>query len=224
LTQQVLFEPASDWTPPEVYPRLSDEKVLVIDVETNDPNLRDKGPGWKRDDGEIVGFAIGTLDREWYFPTKHLGGGNLDHGTTVRWLKPLLANPGITKVFFNASYDFGWLEHDVGPVRGRVVCTQAGTALLNENLLRYNLDSCAAYFGVEGKNEELLRRAAATFGIDPKKDMWKLHSRYVGRYGEGDIKTTRGLYKKQIPKIKEDSLEKLWELEMDLIPLSVENS
>ena len=39
------------WTPPDSLPDLSGEKLICLDVETKDPNLISKGPGWSRDDG-----------------------------------------------------------------------------------------------------------------------------------------------------------------------------
>ena len=48
-----LFEPGSEWTPPGYYPDLSDAKRIAVDLETRDPNLKTKGPGGVRGDGEI---------------------------------------------------------------------------------------------------------------------------------------------------------------------------
>ena len=37
-----LFQPPSEWTPPERLPDLSDAKEIAIDLETYDPNIKDR--------------------------------------------------------------------------------------------------------------------------------------------------------------------------------------
>ena len=52
-----LFD-ESVWTPPTELPNLSDAPVMAIDVETRDPNLKTLGPGWARNDGNLIGVAV----------------------------------------------------------------------------------------------------------------------------------------------------------------------
>jgi len=72
------------------------------------------------------------------------------------------------------------------------------------------------------KDEKLLRKAAADFGIDPKSDMWKLHSKYVGPYGEGDAFGTFKLFEKLWPMMLEQELDRVYEVEMAQIPVILE--
>ena len=53
-----LFPRTSEWVPPASFPDLSDAKEIAIDLETRDPNMERFGPGWPRNDGYIVGFAV----------------------------------------------------------------------------------------------------------------------------------------------------------------------
>ena len=76
--QLTMLAPKSEWVPPHELPDLSHCKQIAIDVETRDPNIKSKGPGWPTGDGEIVGYAIATDDWAHYVPVRHLGGGNLD--------------------------------------------------------------------------------------------------------------------------------------------------
>ena len=46
-----------DWNIPSEYPDLTGYKQIAIDLETCDPNLMTKGPGWARNDGFVVGIA-----------------------------------------------------------------------------------------------------------------------------------------------------------------------
>ena len=65
--QQPLFTPDSSWTPPEFLPDLSSAKEIAIDLETWDPNLRNKGAGWARKDGYIIGYAVAVEGWKGYF-------------------------------------------------------------------------------------------------------------------------------------------------------------
>ena len=43
----------SDWVCPAEYPDLSKATEIAIDLETKDPNIKTKGPGWATFDGYI---------------------------------------------------------------------------------------------------------------------------------------------------------------------------
>ena len=90
------------WTPPDSLPDLSGEKLICIDVETKDPNLISKGPGWSRDDGYLIGIAVATEDWQAYLPIAHDSFGNMSKTNVVKWLKAQL-NHGMDVVFHNAQ-------------------------------------------------------------------------------------------------------------------------
>ena len=88
-----------------------------------------------------------------------------------------------------------------------------------ENSLSYHLDSLAkSYLGI-GKDERLLNEAAKAMKYDPKSDLWRLPSKFVGPYAEADAKRTRDVFLLQVPKLKEAQLWDLFELECSLLPL-----
>ena len=61
-----------DWTPPSSFPEhYRDANVISIDLETRDPNLMTLGPGWARDDGYIIGYAVAFNDFCGYYPIRH---------------------------------------------------------------------------------------------------------------------------------------------------------
>ena len=67
MTQLPLFQPPSEWTPPERFPDLSDAKEIAIDLETHDPNIKETGPGWAVGNGYIAGVAIAVEGWKGYF-------------------------------------------------------------------------------------------------------------------------------------------------------------
>ena len=90
------------------FPDLSNEKLIAIDLETKDTDLLIKGPGWATNNGYVTGIAVGTRDKQWYFPIGHcleetFGGGNMDKEKVISWFKPI-AESSVDKVFHNASY------------------------------------------------------------------------------------------------------------------------
>ena len=58
--------------------------------------------------------------------------------------------------------------------------------MIDENKFSYALTNLGREYIDMRKDEKLLRATAKDWGIDPKKDMWKLPSRYVGTYAEQD--------------------------------------
>ena len=74
----------SDWSPPASFPdHYKEAKVISIDLETRDPNLMTLGPGWARDDGYIIGYAVAFNNFCGYYPIRHEGGGNLPEAEVV---------------------------------------------------------------------------------------------------------------------------------------------
>ena len=104
--QQPLFVPEATWRPPNILPEL--DTVISIDLETCDPNLKLAGPGYKRNDGKVIGIAIADKHHTLYLPFDHLGGDNLDKRIIVSYVKNAISR--CTEVIMaNASYDLGWL-------------------------------------------------------------------------------------------------------------------
>ena len=211
----------SDWVCPQEYPDLSQAKEIAIALETKDPNLKTKGSGWATFDGHIVGFAVAALGQQWYFPIHHDAGGNMDEGVTCAWMQHILRLPA-TKVFHNASYDVGWLLVNGFEIRGKIVDTMIAAAIINENRYSFSLNACAKDYLGEIKNETFLLEKAKEWGIDPKADLWKLPAGYVGFYAEQDAGLTLRLWERFKSEISKQSLNDVWDLEMDLLPILID--
>lgn len=222
--QDSLFPVESNWTPPAEFPNLDGE--FSIDLETRDPLLKTRGAGWGFDisseiRGYPVGIGIGTADRQWYFPFAHQGGGNLDRSRVISWLRDQIAKPG-RKIFHNGIYDVGWLSTlGIQIKREEFHDTQYRAALINSDRRKFDLNSCLKDWCGEEKDETLLKRIARDFKIDPKSDLWMLHSKYVGTYGEQDAGGTFRLFLAQQSDMDKYQLGRVYDLERNMIEVSV---
>lgn len=220
-----LFEPqeAPTWKQPQSFPNLRDADYVYVDVETYDPHLKEKGPGGVRRDGKLIGIAIGTATWQGYYPIGH-DTGNMDKRMVLQWLKRELSgsNP---KIGANILYDAEWLRSEGVELSGPLYDIQTAEALLDENKLSYSLDAIDKSYGFEGKNEAELEAALQDWGFtgDNKKiGLRHLPPSKVGPYAEGDIIATRRCWEKQVPLLKKDGLEEVFDLESRLLPLLLE--
>lgn len=216
-----LFPTTTEWVAPETFPNLSTAKEIAIDLETCDPNMESMGPGWPRNDGFIVGYAVAVDGWCGYYPVAHAGGGNLDKGRVERWIKDVLATPA-DKIMHNAAYDCGWLGATGFTVNGRIIDTMLAAPLLDENRFSFSLNSLGFDYLKEVKSEQGLRQAAADFGVHPKKELWKLPAMYVGEYAEQDAALTLKLWQHFKIKLRQDEVESIFELETNVFPVLLE--
>ena len=209
------------WSPPENLPDLSSEKIISVDVETRDPHLRDLGPGWTRNDGNLIGIAVAAPDWSAYLPIAHEGGGNMAKNVVLTWLQDQLDH-GMSVVFHNAQYDLGWLLSEGIEVKGDILDTMVAAPLLDENRFSYSLNALGSTYLGEKKKEEDLKRAADQHGVNAKAEMWKLPAERVAFYAEGDATLTLKLWEVLHKKLMEDGCEKILEMELSLLPLVFE--
>ncbi len=213
-----LFDYEDTWVPPSSFPDLTKYDRIAIDLETCDPNLTRLGPGWCRDDGYVIGYAVAAGDFVGYFPVRHKS-GNLPEKLVVNWLKKQLATPNIEKVMHNSMYDLGWLRWAGIKVQGPIIDTMIAAPLLNENRLFYNLNSLSKEYLGETKNEKMLRAAAAMYGVDAKSGMWQLDSSFVGRYAEQDAAVTLRLWDRLRVDLQKEECTSIFKLESSLLPV-----
>ncbi len=226
-TEQIAPIPKTGWTAPASFPNLEAAKTLCIDVETWDPNLKEKGPGWATGDGHLCGIAVGTDDgHRWYFPMRHeIGGGNMDPATVLRWAKREFSRPGQLKVGANLLYDVGWLSTEGVHVEGPFFDVQWAEALLDEHRYRYSLDSIAKDRGTGGKvSDALYRWCSAAYGGKPTArgqggNIHRAPASLVGPYAEGDVDQPLRIMEQQIQELDEHELTKLCDLEHRLLPM-----
>ena len=210
-----------EWVAPLSFPDLSGYREVAVDLETHDPNLTTLGPGWARKDGKVVGIAVAAGDDAWYFPIAHENGPNIDRKMTLRWFQKQMATPRQRKIMHNAQYDLGWLLAEGIEVQGEVVDTMVVAAIVDENRLSYSLDNLSKQYCGMRKDEKLLRAAAKDWGLDPKKDMWRLPAKFVGGYAEQDARATLALWRALEKELNEQQLQAIFEIEQPLTEILV---
>jgi DNA polymerase I-like protein with 3'-5' exonuclease and polymerase domains len=94
-------------------------------------------------------------------------------------------------------------------------------ACLDENRFSYSLNALGFDYLKEVKSEDGLKRAAADFGVHPKKELWKLPAMFVGEYAEGDAELTLKLWQCFKPLLKREDVESVFELETNVLPVLV---
>ena len=213
-----MFPSPSDWAAPDTFPNLSTASEIAIDLETCDPHMENMGPGWPRNDGYIVGYAVAVEGWSGYYPVAHGGGGNLDKDRVERWMKDVLATKA-DKVMHNAAYDLGWLRASGFMVNGTVYDTMLAAPLIDENRFSFSLNALGFDYLKEVKSEQGLKQAAAEFGVHPKKEMWKLPAMYVGAYAEQDAVLTLKLWQHFKVLLRKEEVESIFQLETELLPV-----
>jgi len=216
-----IYKPQTEWLPPESFPDLSKYDEIAIDLETKDPELKKLGSGSVTGKGHIVGIAVAVEDWSGYYPIRHEGGGNMEIGKVLNWFEDVLKTPAI-KIFHNAMYDVCFIRSENLKIEGRIVDTMIAGSLVDENRFRYDLGSLGRdYVGI-GKNEAVLNETAATWGIDPKSEMYKLPAMYVGEYAEQDAVLTLKLWQEMKKEILSQDIEDIFNLETELFPCLVD--
>ena len=221
-TQIPLFTPETEWVMPDSLKELKGYKEIAIDLETNDPNLLTLGSANVAGDGHIVGVAVAVDGWKGYYPVAHEGGGNMDKKLVYSWLQDILNQTDTTFIFHNAMYDVCWLRREGLTINGHIVDTMIAASLIDENRLSYRLDILSKHYIGLGKDEKILIEAAKDYGLDPKKDMWRLPALFVGQYAERDAEATLKLWQRLKVELYNQELMDVFNLETKLFPCLVD--
>ena len=221
-TQIPLFTPETEWVMPEELKDLRGAKQIAIDLETNDPHLTELGSGNVTGKGHIAGVAVAVEGWSGYFPIQHESGGNMDKKLVFSWLQDLFNQTDTTFIFHNAMYDICWLRSAGLTIKGKIVDTMIAASLIDENRLSYRLDILAKHYTGVGKDEKILYAAAKEYGLDPKKDMWRLPALFVGQYAERDAESTLKLWQRLENELYAQELWDVFNLETKLFPCLID--
>jgi len=221
-TQIPLFTPETEWVMPDELKDLRGHKEIAIDLETNDPHLIEMGSGNVTGRGHIAGVAVAVAGWKGYFPIQHESGGNMDKKLVLSWLQDICNQSDTTFIFHNAMYDICWLRSAGIDIKGKIVDTMIAASLIDENRLSYRLDILAKKYVGIGKDESILQAAAKEYGLDAKKDMWRLPAMFVGQYAERDAESTLKLWQRLKIELYDQELMDVFTLETKLFPCLVD--
>ena len=137
------------------FPSLAGQGEISIDMETNDPELRTRGPGAHRG-GYIAGIAIGTeAGFRGYYPIAHENDAdNLPREKVLAWLGQQLQLP-VPKIGARLLYDLIFLDAAGVKSCGPYWDVQIAEPLIDETRRVYNLESLARKYLKTGKREEV---------------------------------------------------------------------
>ena len=220
--QQPLFTPETEWVMPEELKDLKGVKEISIDLETNDPDLKELGSGNVIGNGHIAGVSLAIEGWAGYYPIHHEQGGNMDKALVINWLKDLFKQEYTTFIFHNAMYDVCWLKAAGINIKGKIVDTMIAASLIDENRLSYQLNVLSKHYIGIGKDEKVLYEAAKEYGVDPKKDLWRLPAMFVGQYAERDAEATLKLWQRLHRELHDQELMDIFKLETELFPCLIE--
>lgn len=216
---------SSDWAAPDLgsLPSWAGAKRVAIDCETRDPDLKKLGPGaGRRPDSYITGISFAIEDGPGgYLPIRHEGGGNLPVEGVLAYLRAQAQVFTGDLVGANLPYDLDFLAGD-GIEFERVRYfrdIQIADPLICELHDSYSMQAIAERWGFPGKDEAVLRAAALDYGLDPKKDMWMLPAKFVGKYAEEDTRLPLNILRRQEREIDDQDLWGVYDLESKLLPI-----
>lgn len=211
------------------FPSLAGQGIIALDLETCDPDLKTKGPGYHRG-GFIAGVAIGTeAGFRAYYPVGHVGEGNLDREKVLAWLRAELSDPKVPKTGANLVYDLGFLAAAGVDVRGPLYDVQIAEPLIDETRRSYSLEALALAYLKEGKFDgELETYITGNLRDDAgrklnsrnyKGAIWRAPVNIVAPYAMADVDLPLRIFALQKPKLERLRLWNLFEMEISLIPM-----
>lgn len=197
------------------FPDLTQYPVFSLDFETT---------GLQFWNDKIFGVCLSLPnDQDYYWDTRV-------HTGVLPWLRscmPKLRVGHNTWANHNVKFDAVFAKaNGIEFEDGIVDCTMIRAALINEHRLTYDLDSVGKDCIGVGKETDIYAELAAMFGGKPTREKqapnfhrapWQM----MAKYGKKDTRTALNLWNWQEITIREQGLERVAQLERDLIPVIV---
>jgi DNA polymerase-1 len=199
------------------FPNLSATKIFALDIETFDPDLKELGPGPRRD-GYICGVSIATEDKEWYFSLKHPNSKNVNKKKFFSWLRQY-TNKDV--ILANCMYDLDYLQYENIHFSRNIYDVEYAEPLINENLFKYNLESLGQRYLNKGKLSEQLDIISKSheWKGNGHNNIWRMTAEEVMPYGKEDARITFDVFQKQLPILRDQELMNVFNMECGLTPL-----
>lgn len=198
---------------------------MGLDIETDDPCLKDrgkqkaKGPSWIFGEGRVI--CTGLYNGK---ETKAFEGNGGD------FVRKLLLRDDVTIVGANIQYDMGWLLSSFGMDSYDVRCSFIDVAIVESLIDEYqdfSLDALAVKYLKEHKKKSVLEDICLTENLkgDFRQHLGKLwdegYSREVMDYVASDADQPLRIWNLQKEIIERDNLWEGFHMNMDMIPVVV---
>lgn len=208
------------------YHNYKDDTEIAVDIETKDPNLKEKGNGVYRKDGFIIGVSFSNGDLSEYYPMRHPDTTPEEVLRNCLYVDDQLSSNN-HKIFANGLYDLDWLiNYDGIKVKGAYDDVQIAEPLLDEYRNSYSLNNLSISYLEEGKKydgvreyaiqQEWIKAFQKSNGIE---HLWRMPQDIAKEYASEDARLTYEIFQKQKSKLEDQNLTKLYNLEMRLYPL-----
>lgn len=195
-----------------IKPDIRGWQYVVYDTETT-------GLQWWKD--KVFGVSITSPDGASFYYDLRVDRGALE------WLRDQIPHVRLL-VCHGAKFDWHMSrESGIRFPEGRVFCTMIGAALINEHEFEYGLDALTKKYTPEARKQtDIYEKLASIFGGKPTAaaqmpNLQRASPDIVQPYATGDTFATRALYLWEQTQIKEQELEKVVGLEMELLPAIV---
>jgi len=194
------------------FPRI-EASTIGLDFETT-------GLEYWQPDFRVFGIAVATADSEWYWDVRKTP-------QVVDWLRDLMKGRSI--VAQNAQYDYQCARVlHIDPRDSQWYCTMVAECLVYEHHLKYDLHSICQHNNVESKKKEHLDRLQAAMGLSSHAEVLsRLDAApfdLAAAYGASDARDAYDVWVKQSTQIAEQNLERVLDLEMELLPVLADMS
>lgn len=198
------------------FPNLQNEKLIALDLETYDPDI--KTIGCRSPKSYILGVSISTKDKDWYFPLRHRHEENCNEENFFNWLRDL---SNISIVGANILYDLDFLQYTGYKPQKNIFDVQFAEPLIDENRGSYSLDALGKIYFNIGKEKSEIENFCEENKLrgDARKHLYLMPSHIVGKYAKKDTRLTYDIFEKQIPILKEQELWNVFSMECSLLPL-----
>ena len=203
------------------YPDLKQSKIISVDIETYDPELKELGTGVYRKDGNVLGVSISDGEFSEYYNIGHKECNPKLADINIKYLRDLLGNP-VPKVGANLLYDLDWLQNSLSiSVKGELHDVQIAEPLINEYRESYSLNSLGLLYLGEEKRKSRLEQKCLDMKLkgDFRQYMYMFSYEDVRDYAIGDAELPILILNKQKNKLIEQELYSIYEMEMRLLPL-----
>jgi DNA polymerase-1 len=163
----------------------------------------------------LIGLSFSTSGgHAVYVPTSHACGRGVDLPTLLNLLGPIFADPVVAKVGHNLKFDLRVLRHAGIPVAGGDFDTMLASQLLEPDLGAGLKELAQRELGVT-----MTDYRALTARGKRRLELRQLSISAVAAYAGADAEMTFRLYERFAPRIPEAGLERIFHLEMALLPV-----